>query len=320
MLDVFRERMNAVGGRPVWIALASHNQGIGKGKMFRYRLGYTETGNNKNLNNLMNKISIILLASSLALATQAQLIDPLTGSLSGYTTTLVLDNSHGAGSGVSFTDSSSGLQANFTGTVADPEQAFFLAPAASFGTVFAVGDVLSVNVAMTPATPASSSVNLDFGLAVASTVTPTAAGSGNSYDARKTFDWAEISVRPSQTVVRGGWETNSAAGVTQVTTPNLAAAANTVSQLYIQWNSANVFTLGYVDTSSVSHNVFTATFTDGAPIGTAIGFYSDMRDIGGTTLGDFTNLSIQPIPEPTTLALCGFGGFLGLAGWLRRKK
>jgi len=126
-------------------------------------------------------------------------------------------------------------------------------------------------------------------------------------------------VRPSQGSIRGGDSTNSFILAAQNTGFNTAAAANTVSQLFIQWNSADVFTLGYVDTSSVSHNLFTATFTRASTIGTAIGFYSDMRATG-TSLGYLSNLTIQPIPEPTTMALCGLGGFLGLAGWMRRKK
>jgi hypothetical protein len=247
----------------------------------------------------------------MGLAVQAQVIDPLTSSLSGYTTTLVLDNSHGVSS-ASFTDSGSGLQANFVGTVSQPEQAFLLAPVSSFSTTFIVGDRLTVNAAV----PVSATA-MDFGLAVAATVTPTAASAGNSWDSRRTFDWACVSVRPSQTSIRGGEDISGAAQNTSFST---AAAANTVSQLYIDWVSTDVFTLGYVDTSSVSHSLFTATFAGTSTIGTAIGFYTDMRATG-TTLGNFTDLTIStiPVPEPTAMALCGLGGFLGLATWMRRK-
>jgi hypothetical protein len=262
----------------------------------------------------MKKISVILLACSMGLAVQAQIIDPLTGSLSGYTTTLVLDNSLGVGSGVSFTSSGSGLSANFVGTVADPEQALSLAPVSSFSTTFAVGDMLTVNVAVPVST-----IQEDLGLAIAATATPTAAGSGNSYNSRTTFDWASVSVRPSQGSVRGGDDISG----TLTTSYNTAVASSGVSQLFIQWNSADFFTLGYVDTSAVSHTLYTATFAGASTIGTAIGFYGDMRDAGGgTTLGTFSNLAIStiPVPEPTTMALCGLGGLLGLAGWMRRKQ
>src|ERR1039457_1421953 len=96
----------------------------------------------------MKKISAIIIAGSLGLAVQAQVIDPLTGGLGGYTTYQVLDNSLGAGQGVSFTDSGSGLQANYVGTGTSAEQALFLAPASSFSTPFVVGDTLTVNVAI----------------------------------------------------------------------------------------------------------------------------------------------------------------------------
>ena len=257
----------------------------------------------------MKKISLLVMACSMGLAVQAQVIDPLTGSLAGYTPTLVLDNSSGAGRGVSFSDSASGLQANYVGTGTTAEQALFLAPVASFSTLFAVGDRLTVNVAV----PASSTT-MDFGLAVAATATPTAAGSGNGYNSRPTFDWASVSVRPSQGSVRGG---DSVSG-TVTTSFSTGAAANTVSQLFIDWTSADVFNLGYIDTSAVQHNLYTATFAGTSTIGTAIGFYSDMRATG-TSLSYFSNLTIQPIPEPTAMALCGLGGFLGLVGWMRRK-
>lgn len=252
---------------------------------------------------------VLTMACSMALAVQAQIIDPLTGSLSGYTTTLVLDNSSGAGRGVSFTDSASGLQASFSGTGSSPEQAMFLAPASSFSSTFSVGDTLWVNTLV----PASTN-QMDFGLAVASTATPTAANAGNGYNSRLTFDWASISVRPSQASVRGG---DSISG-TLNTSFNTAAGANTVSQLFINWASADVFNLGYVDTSSVSHTLYTATFAGTSTIGTAIGFYSDMR-ASGDSLGNFTDLSITTVPEPSTIAMCGMG-FAGLFALIRRKK
>jgi hypothetical protein len=37
------------------------------------------------------------------------------------------------------------------------------------------------------------------------------------------------------------------------------------------------------------------------------------------TIGSMNDLTIS-VPEPTAMALCGLGGFLGLVGWMRRKK
>lgn len=266
----------------------------------------------KKLKDVMKKISAVLLSCSMVVVAQAQVIDPLTGSLSGYTTTLVLDNSSGVGSGVSFTSSASGLQANFVGTLSDPEQALFLAPSTSFSTTFAVGDRLTVNAAVPVTT-----VQMDLGLAISATATPTAAGSGNAYNSRPTFDWASISVRPNQNAIRA----NSSISGTVVTGNGVISSVTptTVSQLYIDWVSADVFTLGYIDTSSVSHISETVTFAGTSTIGTAIGFYGDMRATA-TSLGYLSNLTISPIPEPATMALCGLGGFLGLFGWMRRRK
>ena len=265
----------------------------------------------------MKKISAILLSCSVAVVAQAQVIDPLTGSLSGYTSTLVLDNSSGAGAGVSFTSSGSGLETDFVGTTGSPEQALLLAPLSYFSSIFAVGDRLTVNVAI-PDGPQSGSYTADFGLAISATATPAAAGSGNAYNSRTAFDWASISVRPPQSSVRE----NSSISGTLVTGSNVhsGVAASSVSQLYIDWVSPYVFDLGWVDGGG-AHLGETVTFNSGSGIGAAIGFYSDQRLQGGITgLGYFTDLAIQPIPEPTTMALCGLGGFLGLFGWMRRKK
>jgi hypothetical protein len=265
----------------------------------------------------MKTISAILVACSIGLGVQSQIIDPLTGSLSGYTTTMVLDNSLGAGGGVSFTGSGSGLQANFVGTGTPAEQALFLAPVTSFSTIFAVGDRLTVNVAV-PNGPQSGSYTADFGLAIAATATPTAASAGNSWNSRTLFDWASVSVRPPQSSIR----VNSSISGTLVTGTGVLSGvgSSTVSQLFIDWVSADVFTLGYIDTSAVQHVSRTITFAGASTIGTAIGFYSDMRNQGGiTTLGNFTDLTISPIPEPATVTLWGLGGFLGLVGWIRRK-
>jgi hypothetical protein len=257
----------------------------------------------------MKKISAVILACSMGLAVQAQLIDPLTGGLAGYTTYQVLDNSLGAGQGVSFTSSGSGLQANYVGTGTSAQQALMLAPASSFGTTFSVGQMLMVNVA----TPVSATA-MDFGLAIAA-ASPVSASAGNSWNSRTAFDWASISLRPSQTAIRA----NSSISGTLVTGNGvLGAAANTVSQLFIAWNSSYSFTLGYVDTSNIYHNSETINFNSGSTIGTEIGFYGDLRATG-TSLNYLSNLTIQPVPEPSTLALCGMS-LAGLCAVVRRKK
>ena len=267
----------------------------------------------------MKKISAILLACSIGIAIEAQtVIDPLTGSLSGYTTTLVLDNGNGNGNGVSFTDSGSGLQANYVGSTATAEQALLLAPASSFSTTFAVGDILSVGVNV-PNGPQSGSYTADFGLAIAATVTPPAASSGNSWSSRNLFDWASVSVRPPQSSIR--LNTSVSGTLTTGSFVQNNVPSSTVTELFIAWTGAETFQLGYV-TNSIPVIAETVTFAGTSTIGTAIGFYADQRDADGgiiNSTGVFSDLAIAPVPEPSTLALCGLG-IAGLVAWKRRKQ
>ena len=94
-----------------------------------------------------------------------------------------------------------------------------------------------------------------------------------------------------------------------------------VSQLYIDWVSTDVFTMGYIDSSAVSHVSEIDNMIAGAiTIGTEIGFYGDLR-LAGQSVGVFI-LAVAPIPtpEPSTLALCGMGLAPGLFAVVRRKK
>lgn len=170
--------------------------------------------------------------------------------------------------------------------------------------------MLTVNVAMP-----DTSTQMDFGLAVSATATPPAAVGAN-VSTRANFDWASISIRPSQTAIRA----NSSISGTVTTSAGVINGVDptTVSQLFIQWNSADVFTLGYIDSSSVSHISETVTFANTSTIGAAIGFYGDLRATG-TSLGNFTDLTISPVPEPSTMAICGLG-FAGLLAFKRLKR
>jgi hypothetical protein len=266
-----------------------------------------QTAKNKNP---MKKISALIIAAcSTGLAAHAQIINTFNSSdpMTGYTDTTILDNSSGAGSGVSFSDASGGLVASFSGTLSDPEQALFLIP-----TALPVGDALVVDTSI----PATSTTE-DLGIAISSTATPPAASSGNSYSSRTSFDYATISVRPSQTSIRQ----NTSSGGTLVSANDVISVAPTsVAQLFIENNGGGSFTFGYIDTSSVVHVDDTFAFSGSSTVGDAIGIYGDIRT-AGTSLGSLNDLTIESIssvPEPTSLALFGIG-LAGMGVYVRRK-
>jgi hypothetical protein len=249
-------------------------------------------------------LTMAALALCAGVTAQAQLIDDFSGGLGAYTLTRILDNGV-AEANVSFSSASGSLVASYAGTVSQAEQVVFLRSDYSLS----VGSMLLVNVLF----PTQTS-QMDFGIAVSSTATPTSVANPTPTDTRNTFNWAAVYVRPSQDTVRN---TSSINGTVVTATGISNAVETTVSQLYIARTSATSFTLGFIDSSSASHDTRTITFT-ATDVGTAIGFYGDLRTIA-TTLGSLDNLTIAPIPEPATMSLCGLGGLLGLAGWLRRK-
>lgn len=145
-----------------------------------------------------------------------------------------------------------------------------------------IGETLAVDVAMV-----TTGLTMDLGLAVSAIDNPTAASAGDT-DTRETFNWASVSVRPSQDAIRVN---QSSSGVVNTGGGVISSVPETnVSGLYITRNSATQFVLGYVDTNST---VFVATTLNFAAsnVGTALGFYMDVRSAG--TLGSFDNLRIE---------------------------
>jgi hypothetical protein len=168
------------------------------------------------------------------------------------------------------------LVATYAGT-SFPEQVVLLRDDVNLD----IGETLAVDVSMS-----STGLTMDFGLAVSAIDNPIAASVGDS-DTRDMFNWASVSVRPSQDAIRvnqsSGGTVNTGGGV-------LSSAETNVTGLYITRNSATQFVLGYVDSNSTSFVATTLNFA-ATDVGTALGFYMDVRSNG--TLGSFDNLRIE---------------------------
>ena len=240
----------------------------------------------------MKKLSLIMSTCLLGMIAQAQLIDDFTATgLGQYTQTTVLDNGI-AEANVSFSDATGALVGAYGGTVSQPEQLVLLR--SDFN--LTVGSMLLVDAAF----PTQTS-QMDFGIAISATVNPLAASLADT-DTRDLFNWAAVYVRPSQNAVRS---TSSINGTVVTGTGVLTVDETFVSQLFIERNTSTDFTLGYYDTSANRIVSRTVTFT-ATDVGTAIGFYADLRAVGGS-LGSLDNLRITVIPEPASGALLGVG-------------
>ena len=251
----------------------------------------------------MKKLSLIMSACLLSMIAQAQLIDDFgTPGLGQYLQSTVLDNGI-AEANVSFSDASGALAGSYGGTVSQPEQVLLLRNDFNLP----VGSVLLVDTIM----PTQTS-QMDFGIAISATANPLAASIADT-DTRDLFNWAAVYVRPSQNAVRS---TSSINGAVVTATGVLAAEEALVSQLFIERNSATDFTLGYYDYTSTRFVSRTVTFT-ASDVGTAIGFYADLRATGGS-LGSLDNLRITIIPEPASGALLGVGTLVVILARRRR--
>lgn len=251
----------------------------------------------------MKILSLPLAACLIGTVAQAQLIDDFSiGGLTEYTPTIVLDNAISQVN-VSFSDTTGALVGSYGGTLNQAEQVLLLR--SDFN--LAVGNVLLVDALF----PTQTS-QMDFGIAVSATATPTGASVADT-DTRDTFNWAAVYVRPSQNAVRS---TTSNGGSVVTGAGVLTVDETLVSYLFIERNSATDFTLGYID--NAANRVVSTSVTFGATdVGTAIGFYADLRAAGGS-LGSLDNLRITAIPEPAAGALLGVG-MLALAFRARRK-
>jgi hypothetical protein len=220
------------------------------------------------------------------------------GSLSEYTSTRVLDNAI-ATANVGFSSSSGSLVTTYDTGASAAEQVLLMRNDFSL----AVGQTLTIDTAF-----ATTSTQMDFGLAIAGAASIVSASAGDS-DTRDLSNFLAVYVRPSQDAVR---VTSSNNGVVTTATGVLPTAETLVAQLFITRVTSTQFTVGYIDTSAVSHESLTMDFT-ATDVGSTIGFYADMRTTS-TSLGSLDNLAI--VPEPSAALLGG----LGLFALLRRRR
>lgn len=233
-------------------------------------------------------------------------VDDFSGGLSSqYTLTRVLDNGI-AEANISFSTSTGALRSAYaTGTsLNQAEQVVLLRDDYSL----AVGQMLTVDVSMLTGNTNA----YDFGIIVANTKTPTPATVGNT-DTRKTMQFAVSMIRPSDNSVRSFYYDGSLPSSLGSNDAVKTVDEGDVSKLWIKRNTASSISMGYTDDLGVEITSRTVT-SFGSGVGTAIGFYADLRT-NGATLGTLDNLTI--VPEPSSAALAGLAA-LGMVFRRRR--
>lgn len=267
-------------------------------------------------------LTIAALAMGAVVTAQAQLIDDFSGSLSPYTQTIVLAQSSDPAFTFStvYTGNNYALQVNRPSGTA-PQQDLFLRNDYSL----TPGYMLSVQ---TPGGMLTNSVYADFGIVIASQVNPVPAVYVNSNVTTRS-NYVNMYFKGSYgTVGTIGFDgTSNPYGNSGLYPTNMAGAPvgySGVSGLWISEPSTGVYDVGYIlasDGSDVTIHVYNFsanTYSGDTSIGNAIGFYADLRAASDTYNG-LTDLTLSPIPEPSTMALCGLG-VAGWIAWLRRKK
>jgi hypothetical protein len=238
-------------------------------------------------------LAMVTLALCAGVPAQAQLIEDFSGDLSLWTSTRILNNgNHSPTNTCSWGISGGALQfttASYTG----------IEQYALTRTDYTLGIGYELSATFSAAFTGTQDIGIYVGAG-----TPTTDLRANYLDVYK---------RNTGNIYSRGMD-----GTTEYGTYN-PGIAPTISAMFIARTAVNIFECGYYDASNVRNILYTRTISNNnaVGIGSSIGFYADVRAAG--IVGSMDNLTLAPIPEPATMSLCGLGGLLGLAGWLRRK-
>lgn len=254
----------------------------------------------------MKKISAIILASSIGVAVQAQLIDDFSSDSSlSYTKAILLAQS--ADPAAVFGISSGTLQVSQASWTAGAQQDVYIR---NDGWSLGVGQTLRVDVLGA----VTNSLYSDFGIALMETASPTSVNwTSGTADGRNGL--LDLYVKGQFGTV--GYRASNSANTQQYSSSGvgITGGLGALTGLWITRASTTEFDVGY-STASGDTLLLAMTGLD-ATMGTGLGFYSDVR--ANTTYGYFDNLRIVAVPEPSTMAIFGMSA-MGLLLVVRRKK
>lgn len=260
----------------------------------------------------MKRISSILLACSMGVGVQAQLIDDFSGGaadMNNYTQATVLSQGTNAVSTIGIASTPAETLQVSQANYGNINQNVYIR---NDGWSLGVGQTLTVDVNSAFLNSAYS----DFGLALMETASPTSvtwtSGTADGRNGLLSFYikglYDSVGYRASDA---SNTQLYSSSGV------SVSGGAAALTRLWIARPSSTEFYVGY-STSAGDTLVQDMTGLD-PTMGTGLGFYSDLR--ANTSYGYFDNLQILStvIPEPASFAFFGLSGLLGLVAWMRRR-